>query len=159
MKIELKHRDTTIGEIFSTLASRTTKELKGLLIPNQDYQNFRSHINEYNEIYINTKSKGILNRILDKQLEKKYSELNMWFKEFLITIDEKPITDTKSEIRIIDNLTRTGLGNIELSIEAWNLSLNSLSEEFKTYSIEYAYPTEPKNVILIKYNNETILKY
>ena len=159
MKIELKHRDTTIGEIFSTLASRTTKELKGLLIPNKDYLNFRSHINKYNEIYINPKPKGIINKFLDKQLEKKYAELNNWFREFQITMDEKPITDTKSEMRIIDNLTKTGLGNIELSIEAWNLNTDSVSQEFKTYSIEYVYPTESKLVIEIKYNNETLFKY
>lgn len=159
MKIELKHKDIIIGEIFSTIASRTTKELKGMLIPNNDYQNVRNHINKYNEIFQNPKSNSIIDRFLDKQLEKKYKELNDWFKDFQITVDEESITDINSEIKIVDNLTKTGLGNIELSIEAWNLNTDSVSQELRTYSIEYVYPTTPKHVIEIKYKNETILKY
>lgn len=159
LKIELKHRDIIIGEIFSTIASRTTKELKGLLIPSKEYQKIRSHINKYNEIYHNPKSKGIIDRFLDKQLGKKYTELNSWFKDFQITLDDEPITDNNSEIRVVDNLTKTGLGNIELSIEVWNLNSDSVSQQFKTYSIEYVYPAAPKHVIEIKYKNEIILKY
>jgi len=159
LKIELKHRDITIGEIFSTNASRTTKELKGLLIPNNEYQKIRSHINKYTEIYHHPKSKNFIDRFLDKQLEKKYTDINNWFKDFKITLDDEPITDANSKIRIVDNLTKTGLGNIELSIEAWNLNTESVSQEFKTYSIEYVYPSEPKHVIEVKHNNETILKY
>lgn len=159
MKIELKHRETIIGEIFSTIASRTTKELKGMLIPNNDYEKIRSNINKYNEIFQNPKSNGIIDRFLDKQLEKKYSELNIWFKDFQIIVDEEPITNNNSEIRIIDNLTKTGLGNIEISIEAWNINMDGVSEEFKTYSIEYVYPSAPNHVIEVKYKNEVILKY
>ena len=159
MKIELKHKDIIIGEIFLTIASRTTKELKGMLIPNNDFQNVRKHINKYNEIFQYPKSNSIIDKFLDKQLENKYKELNNWFKDFQITVDEESITDTNSEIRIVDNLTKTGLGNIELSIEAWNLNMDSVSQELRTYTIEYVYPTALKHVIEIKYKNETILKY
>ena len=116
-------------------------------------------VNKYNEIFHNPISNNIIDKFLDKQLEKKYIELNNWFKNFQITVDEESIRDTNSEIRIIDNLTKTGLGNIELSIKAWNLNMDSISHEFRTYSIEYVYPTAPKHVIKIKYKNETILKY
>ena len=159
MKIELKHKDKTIGEIYSTIASKTTKELKGLLIPNKKYQKVRRYINKYNEIYHHPKSNNIIDRFLDKQLEKKYSELNSWFKDIQITVDEESITNTNSEIRIIDKLTKTGLGNIELSIEAWNLNTDVVFQEFITYSIEYVYPSVPNHVIEIKYKNELILKY
>ena len=116
-------------------------------------------VNKYNEIFHNPISNNIIDKFLDKQLEKKYIELNNWFKNFQITVDEESIRDTNSEIRIIDNLTKTGLGNIELSIKAWNLNMDSISHEFRTYSIEYVYPTAPEHVIKIKYKNETILKY
>ena len=159
MKIELKHRTNTIGEIFTTTASKTTKELKGLLIPTKDYQNIRSKINKYNEIFHNPKSKGIIDKFLDQQLKKKYKDLNNWFKEFQITVDDDSITDANTEIDIIDNLTTTGLGNIEISINAWNLNTEILSHDFKIYSIEYAYPSEPKNIIEIKYDHKLIIKY
>ena len=159
MKIELKHRNKSIGEIFTTSASRNTKELKGLIIPNNEYLKIRSLVNKHNEIYNQRKSKNIIDAFLDKQLQKKYSELNNWFRDLQITVDEEPITNINSEIRIIDNLRKTGLGNIELSIEAWNLNTDSVSQEFKIYSIEYVYPSAPNHVIEIKYKNEVILNY
>ena len=130
-----------------------------MLIPNNDYQKIRSKINKYNEIFRNPKSNGIIDRFLDKQLEKKYLGLNNWFKDFQITVNEEPIANTNSEIRIIDNMTKTGLGNIELSIEAWNLNTDNVFEEFKIYSIEYVYPSAANHVIEVKYKNEVILKY
>ena len=121
--------------------------------------NYRAHIIKYNEIFRNPKSQGIIDKFLDKQLEKKYKDLNNWFKEFQITVDEEPITDAYTEIDIIDNITTTGLGNIEISIRAWNLNTDNLIPDFKIYSIKYAYPSEPKNIIEVKYDHELIFEY
>lgn len=101
----------------------------------------------------------MIDRFLDKLLEKKYINLNRWFGEFQITVDEKLITDTLSEIRIVDNLTKTGLGNKEITIHAWNLKTDIISHDFKIYSIKYVYPSEPKNIIEIKHYGEIILNY
>lgn len=159
MKIELIHRNINIGEIFTTIASKTTKELKGLLIPTKDYKNIRNQINKFNEIFHNTKSNGFIDKFLDQQLQKKYKDLNNWFREFQITVDERPITDANTQIEIIDNSTTTGLGNIEISIQAWHLNTDNLSQDFKIYSIGYTYPSKPKNIIEIKHNNKLIIKY
>lgn len=159
MKIELKHRGQSIGEVFATIASTTTKELRGLIIPNYEYQKIRSFIKKYDEIFLQPKSKTFIDSILDSQIRKKYSELNVWYNDFQITVDDEPIMNQNSVIRIIDNLTKTGLGNIELSIEAWNLNTDIISKKFKTYSIEYMYPSTPNRVIQIKYNDQIILKH
>ena len=159
MRIKLKHSGIIIGEIFPTIASRITKELKGLLVPTKEYKEICNNIHKYNEIYNNPKSNNMIDRFLDKKLEKKYTDLKNWFNEFQITVDEKPITDTHSEIGIVDNLTKTGLGNTEISIHAWNLNTDNISQDFKLYSIDYVYPSEPKNIIEIKHDGEILLKY
>lgn len=131
----------------------------GLLIPTKDYPEICSYIHKYNEIYHNPKAHNMIDRFLDKQLEKKYKGLKNWFSEFQITVDEILITDTHSGIGIVDNLTKTGLGNMEISVQAWNLNTDNISQDFKIYSIEYLYLSEPKNIIEIKHDSKILLKY
>jgi hypothetical protein len=159
LKIELTHRGIIVGEIFPTIASRITKELTGLLVPSKEYHEICNYIHKHNEIYQNLKANKMIDRFLDKLLEKKYINLKRWFSEFQINVDEKPITDTHSEIRIIDNMTKTGLGNKEITIHAWNLNTDNIYQDFKIYSIKYLYPSEPKNIIEIKHRSEIVLNY
>lgn len=159
MKIELRHSGVIIGEIFPTLASRKTREIKGLLIPTKAYLKVRANINKYHEIYHNPKANNGIDSFIDKQLEKKYIKMKGWFKNFRITVADIPITDDDSEIRIIDNLTKTGLGNIEISVEAWNLVTENIFHDFKTYSIEYPYPSQPRRIIEVKDGVEVLFRY
>jgi len=159
LKLVIKHSETIIGEIFANLASKNTREISGILIPTKDYNKFRPNIIKYNEIFHSYKSNNLIDKFLAKQLEKKYIQLKIWFEKFQIIADGTKISNINSEIVIVDSLSKTGLGNLEIGIKAWSLNTDSLPQDFKIYSIEYPYPSEPKRVIEIKYDGELLLKY
>lgn len=156
MKIFLTHSDIVIGEVLVTFGSKHTQEIKGILIPNEQYSKVRAGIIKYNELK-NTEHKDLLDRFLSNMLEKKYKNLIDWYSDFKIIADDKVLTNPDSNLRIYDTLNKTGLGNLIVEIEAWNLK--SLKEEFKIHTIEYLYPSEPKNVIEIKTNGKLVMTY
>lgn len=159
MKINLVHKEIILGEIYPQIASKSTGELKGLLVVTKDYYDYRSLITKYNEIFKSPNSNNLIDSSLDKMLKIKYKELAISYAKLEIQINGRNICNELSRIKIVDNLISTGKGNPVIDIESWNLETNSLEMEFKIYCAEYKYPSEPKNQITIERNGEIILEY
>ena len=118
MTLNLTYKGEKIAEIVPETISTITKELKGLLIPTNSYLQLRSSINKFSEIFNQAKSKNVIDKTLDKLLETKYNDLRIMFSELSIELDKSRIANERTEIRIIDNLTSTGLGNPIIYIES-----------------------------------------
>jgi len=159
VKLTLTYRQTILGEILPEKASLKTKEVKGLLIPTVAYQKIRSSINKYNEIFQESSSKNLIDKTLDKLLQTKYKDLKTMFSELTIELGESKITNEKSEIRIIDNLSNTGLGNPIIYVESRNLDINAIEKEFELYDFTYKYPSNPNQIIEIKKSGKKNREY
>lgn len=159
MKLTIKYNQTEIGTIYPKVASKKTREINGLLIPNDNYLNVRPDVIKYYDIFHSSRAKNVIDKFLNKRLEKKYEKFKTWFNSFRIYAGDIEISDAGSEICIVDNLSRTGRGNIEIQIEAWNLITDELTQDFDLYSIQYLYPFEPQRIIQIKHRDQVILEH
>jgi hypothetical protein len=159
MNLNLTYKGNIIAEIVPETASTKTKELKGILIPTDSYHKLRSSINKYNEIFNQTKSENIIDKTLDKLLQNKYKDLSKMFSELSIELNKSKITNDKTEIRITDTLTDSGLGNPVIYIETWNLNSEAIDKDFETYEITYVYPSSPKDILEIKSKGGEIREY
>ena len=159
MGLFLKYGDLILGEIIPQTASIKTKELKGLLIPTDNYFKYRSQIIKHNETFNNYNSSNLIDNALDKMLKNKYKDLKTLISEFKIILNDYEITSSKSEVQIIDNLMKTGLGNPIINIESWNLNTDQITHEFETFNMEFAYLSNSSNIIEIKKANEVLRKY
>lgn len=159
MEIHLIHKSVIVGRIYPNIASNKTGELKGLIVPNEEYHKIRAFINKYSEIFNAPKSKGMIDKILDNLLKKKYGRLKNSYSQIGISIDGEMVTNNKSKIDIYDNLVKSGLGNPIINIEAWNLCLGELGSEIDIFRIEYKYPSTTRHTIEIKSRNQIVLEY
>jgi len=159
MKINLVYGDKIIGEIFPMSGSFKTREIKGLLIPTKAYFELRSSINKYYEIFHPIRAENLIDKTLDKMLQKKYQKIKLIYMDIGLTIDNIKLSNSETEIRIIDNLTNTGLGNPILHIEAWKLKTEHIDEELRIFHLEFKYPSSPNHVIEIKSKKQLILEY
>lgn len=159
MTLNLTYKGEIIAEIVPETISTITKELKGLLIPTNSYLQLRSSINKFSEIFNQAKSKNVIDKTLDKLLETKYNDLRIMFSELSIELDKSRIANERTEIRIIDNLTSTGLGNPIIYIESWNLNIEATDKDIEIYEITYKYPSSSINIMEIKSKSDEIREY
>ena len=159
MNLNLTYKGAIIGQILPELVSIETKELKGLLIPTSRYHFLRSSINKYNEIFNQPKSENIIDKTLDNLLRNKYNDLSAIISGLSIELNGSKITNNKTEIRVIDNLANTGLGNPIIYIESWNVNTETIDTDLNTYEIKYEYPSSQINTIEIKNKEDEIREY
>lgn len=129
------------------------------LVSLMEYYDIRSSVRKYNEIFMVPKTSNIIDATLDNMLKNKYKKLEHFYRQIGIKIDGEKITDTESEVRIIDNLIKSGNGNPILNVACWNLRTESLKERIPIYSAEFNYPATPHYLVKIEINGETVLEY
>ena len=159
MKIDLTYKNELVGEIYPHVGSFKTNELKGLVIPTNYFFELRSSIVEYNEIFGTKQSKINPDDKANTLISKNNRDIRDFYSHFEIRVDKKIVSNEQSEIRIIDNMEKTGLGNPVLSIDAWRLETRSISQELLIYKIEYRYPSNPRHIIEISKNGKLIREY
>ena len=159
MKISLVHNGRIIGEILPIAGTLKTNELNGFIIPTEYYFDLRSKINKYHDIFYPLVNKTVIDNILNKILQMKYSKLKEFYDQIYITINGYKVVNRNSEIRIIDNFEKTGLNNPILHIKAWHLKTEVINDDLIIYIIEFKYPSNPSNIIEVRQNGNFMRDY
>lgn len=155
----LVHKNKILGEIYPQIASLKTREFRGILIPSDIFYEYRSILNKYDEIFNVKQTSNLIDISLNVLLKIKYKKIKTFYSDIGIMYDKIKISDAETEIRIIDNLIKTGLGNPIIFIESWKLKTDELPIKFEQYNIEFVHPSSPNHIIEVKKNGETLFEY
>jgi hypothetical protein len=155
MEINLTYEGIVIGKIYPSLASKKIGEIQGLLVPNEEYQKIRKHINKYFEIFSIKTQKSLIDRLLNMLLRRKYKSVQILYSKIGLLINDKSISNFESKIEIHDHLARTFLGNPIIGIFANKLQTDSIEKEIECFKINWK-PVENNLIIEIKKDDKII---